>query len=93
MRDHDEPPSLDDRLLAALAPLVPVLRFAWSHVGTLILLAAAALSLVTLYHYRLRLAAEAGALRGAYEAARAREIHKARQFGEAVKPQPQNQEP
>lgn len=80
------PESLDDRLLRALRWTLPGLRFAWSHVGTLILIAAAALALGTLWRYRLRIAAEAGAMRGAYERERAREIQKARDYGQAVRP-------
>lgn len=75
------PESLDDRLLRALRWTLPGLRFAWSHVGTLILLATAALAIGTLWRYRLRLAAEAGAIRGAYERERARELQKARDYG------------
>lgn len=78
------PESLDDRLFRWLQT---GLRFAWSHVGTLILIAAAALALGTLWRYRLRLAAEAGAMRGAYERERAREIQKARDFGQSARPQ------
>lgn len=72
------PESLDDRLCRGL---MAGLRFAWSHVGTLILLAAAAIALGTLWRYRLRIAAETGAIRGAYERERARELQKARDFG------------
>lgn len=80
------PESLDDRLLRALRWTLPGLRFAWAHVETLILIAVTALALGTLWRHRLRIAAEAGAMRGAYERERARELQRARDYGQAVRP-------
>lgn len=83
MDRHPEPLSLDDRLFHGF---ISGCRFAWAHAGTAIILTIAFLALAGLYRHRLRLAAEVGAIRGAYEAARAREIQKARDFGQGTRP-------
>lgn len=83
MDRHPEPLSLDDRLFHGF---ISGCRFILAHVGTAIILAVAALAVGTLWRYRLRIAAEAGAIHGAYERERAREIQKARDFGQGTKP-------